>query len=137
MPWRLPKMGELGGKTLLIVGLGRIGGRLMDGHYRKYLSRLHERLGEARLNVVRAFERIGLESFVEPADGMFVWARFPHVEDSLELAEASQRDGIMLAPGAVFRPHLERSPWMRFNVTVCEDTRVQRWLQRQAAGNAA
>jgi hypothetical protein len=35
----------------------------------------------------------------------------------------------MLAPGAIFRPHLESSPWMRFNVTVCEDTRVQRWLQ--------
>ncbi len=105
---------------------------LVNGHYRKYLSRLHERLGEARLNVVRAFERMGLELFVEPTDGMFVWARFPHVEDSLMLAEAAQRDGIMLAPGAVFRPHLERSPWMRFNVTVCEDTRVQRWLQRQA-----
>jgi DNA-binding transcriptional MocR family regulator len=105
---------------------------LIDGHYRKYLSRLHERLAEARLNVVRAFERIGLELFAEPVDGMFVWARFPHVEDSLLLAEAAQHDGIMLAPGAVFRPHLERSAWMRFNVTVCEDTRVQRWLQRQA-----
>ena len=110
---------------------------LVDGHYRKYLSRLHERLGEARLNVVRAFERIGLEVFVEPTDGMFVWARFPHVEDSLTLAEASRRDGIMLAPGAVFRPHLERSAWMRFNVTTCEDTRVQRWLQQQAARNPA
>ena len=110
---------------------------LVDGHYRKYLSRLHERLGEARLNVVRAFERVGLELFVEPADGMFVWARFPHVEDSLTLAEASQRDGIMLAPGAVFRPHLERSPWMRFNVTACEDTRVRGWLERQAASKVA
>ena len=110
---------------------------LVDGHYRKYLSRLHERLGEARLNVVRAFERIGLELFAEPADGMFVWARFPHIDDSLALAEASQRDGIMLAPGTVFRPHLERSPWLRFNVAVCEDERVQRWLQRQAADKAA
>ena len=110
---------------------------LVDGHYRKHLSRLRERVGEARLNVVRAFERMGLELFVEPTDGMFVWARLPQVEDSLTLAEASQRDGIMLAPGAVFRPHLERSPWMRFNVTACEDTRVQRWLQRQAAGKAA
>jgi DNA-binding transcriptional MocR family regulator len=109
---------------------------LMDGHYRKHLSRLNERLADARLNVVRAFERMGLELFVEPADGMFLWARFPHVEDSLALAEASQRDGIMLAPGTVFRPHLERSPWMRFNVTVCDDPGVQRWLQRQAAGNA-
>ncbi len=109
---------------------------LVDGHYRKYLSRLHERLGEARVNVVRTFERMGLELFAEPADGMFVWARFPHIEDSLALAEASRRDGIMLAPGAVFRPHLERSPWMRFNVAVCEDTRVQRWLQRQTANKA-
>ena len=103
---------------------------LVDGHYRKYLSRLHERLGEARLNVVRAFERIGLELYVEPTDGMFVWARLPHIDDSLALAEGAQRHGIMLAPGAVFRPHLERSAWMRFNVTVCEDKRVQDWLQR-------
>ena len=110
---------------------------LVDGHYRKYLSRLHQRLGEARLEVVRAFERIGLELFVEPADGMFVWARFPHIDDLLVLAEAAQRAGIMLAPGTVFRPHLERSPWMRFNVAVCEDPRVQGWLQRQASGKAA
>jgi DNA-binding transcriptional MocR family regulator len=74
---------------------------------------------------------------VEPADGMFVWARFPHVDNSLTLAEASQRDGIMLAPGAVFRPHLERSSWMRFNVTTCDDGRLQRWLTRQAASRAA
>jgi DNA-binding transcriptional MocR family regulator len=110
---------------------------LVDGHYRKYLSRLHERLGEARLDVVRAFERLGLELFAEPGDGMFIWARFPHVEDSLALAEASRRDGVMLAPGTVFRPHLERSPWMRFNVAVCEDARVQRWLERLASGAAA
>ena len=110
---------------------------LVDGHYRKYLSRLHERLGEARLNVVRALERLGMELFVEPSDGMFVWARFPHVEDSLALAETAQREGIMLAPGTVFRPHLECSPWMRFNITACEDTRVQRWLQRQALGRTA
>ncbi|HTV28320.1 MAG TPA: PLP-dependent aminotransferase family protein [Xanthobacteraceae bacterium] len=103
---------------------------LVDGHYRKYLSRLHERLGDARRNVLRVFERIGLEFFVEPTDGMFVWARFPHIDDSLPLAEASQRDGIMLAPGAVFRPHLERSPWMRFNVAACEEPRLQGWLQR-------
>jgi DNA-binding transcriptional MocR family regulator len=105
---------------------------LTDGHYRKYLSGLHERLGDARRNVIHAFERIGLEVFAEPTDGMFVWARFPHIEDSLALAEAAQRDGIMLAPGTVFRPHLERSPWMRFNVANCENTRLQNWLQQAA-----
>lgn len=71
---------------------------------------------------------------LEPADGMFVWGRLPHVEDSLALAEGSQRDGIMLAPGAIFRPHLERSPWMRFNVAICQDTRVKHWLERHVQG---
>jgi DNA-binding transcriptional MocR family regulator len=106
---------------------------LVDGHYRKYLSRLRERLGEARRNVARAFERIGLQLFVEPADGIFVWARFKHIDDSLEVAEMSQRDGIMLVPGTVFRPHLGRSPWLRFNVAICEDSRVQDRLKRLAS----
>jgi hypothetical protein len=89
------------------------------------MPRLCDRLCvEGRLNVVLALERLGMELFVEPADGMFVWARFPHLDYSLALAEASQREGIMLAPCTVFRPHLERSPWMRFNVTACEDART-------------
>ena len=71
---------------------------LVDGHYRKHLSRLHERLGEARRNVVRAFERIGLELFVEPVDGMFIWARLPQTEDSLMLAEAGQKPSSRLRP---------------------------------------
>jgi DNA-binding transcriptional MocR family regulator len=107
---------------------------LVDGHYRKFLARLQERLGQARLNVLRAFERMGLQPFIEPADGMFIWARFPHIEDSLALAETAQRSGVMLAPGTVFRPHLERSPWMRFNVAVCEDPRVQERLRKLVSG---
>lgn len=94
----------------------------------------NEELGAARVRVVRAFERIGLETFVEPDAGMFLWARFPQIADSLELAERAPRDGSMLAPGTVFRPHLERSPWMRFNVAVCDDPRIQRWLEGIAAG---
>jgi DNA-binding transcriptional MocR family regulator len=69
---------------------------LVDGHHRKYLSRLRERLGETRRNV-RAFEQIGLELFAEPGAGLFFWARFPYIDDSLALAEAAQRDDIMLA----------------------------------------
>ena len=90
---------------------------LVDGHYRKYLSRLHERLAR-RASMSCAPLNASDWNFSWSRDGMFVWARFPHIEDSLALAEASQRDGIMLAPGAVFRPHLERSPWMRFNVAL-------------------
>jgi hypothetical protein len=39
-------------------------------------------LEEARLNVPHAFERIGMQQlFVEPEAGMFLWARFPNVDD--------------------------------------------------------
>jgi DNA-binding transcriptional MocR family regulator len=110
---------------------------LVDGPYRKYLSRLHERLGEARLTVVRAFERIGLELFVEPANGMFIWARFPGIEDSLALAEESHRHGVRLAPGTGCRPHLGPAPWRRCNIAGCEESRAQAWLQRLAASTRA
>jgi DNA-binding transcriptional MocR family regulator len=108
-------------------------GMLTDGHYRKFLTRLNARLDEARINVIRAFERAGIEVFAEPSAGMFVWARFPGVEDSLVLAERTLGEGIILAPGNVFRPYLEPTPWMRFNVAVCEEPRVLRWLERLTA----
>ena len=67
---------------------------LMDGHYRKYIARLQQRIGEARLNVVGLFERLGLELFVEPEDGMFLWARVPAVEDSMCAGRAFWRPWI-------------------------------------------
>jgi DNA-binding transcriptional MocR family regulator len=106
---------------------------LIDGHYRKFLTRLHKRLGESRLGVIQAFERIGLELFVEPEAGMFLWARFPHVSNALALTKSASSHGIMIAPGVVFRPHLQPSPWMRFNVTACDDPHVYRWLEHIAA----
>jgi DNA-binding transcriptional MocR family regulator len=108
---------------------------LVDGHYRKYLTRLRERLDAARINVIRGFERIGLELFAEPEAGMFLLARVPGVDDAIALAERGLREGVMLAPGTVFRPHLGPSPWLRFNVTVCEDPRVLRWLETLVAQN--
>ena len=109
-------------------------GLLTDGHYRKFLARLHERLGRARDEVLRGFEKIGMPILRAPNSGMFLWARIPGVEDSLALAERTIREGYMLAPGNVFRPHLEPTPWMRFNVAICEEPRVLRWLEHTAAG---
>jgi DNA-binding transcriptional MocR family regulator len=107
-------------------------GMLTDGHYRKFLTRLRERLDGARGNVIRAFEKCGMQIFAEPHAGMFIWARFPEIEDTLALAERALREGFMLAPGNVFRPHLEPTPWMRFNVAICEELRVLRWIERIA-----
>lgn len=107
---------------------------LVDGHYRKFLTRLHKNLDEARLAAIRTLEQAGLTLFCEPDSGMFLWARFPHVEDAMTLAESASREGLVIAPGEVFRPELQPSPWMRFNVAMCGHPRVLRWLEQTAKG---
>ncbi len=106
---------------------------LTEGHYRKYLTRLQQRLDESRCNVRKTLEESGVEIFGNPRAGMFLWARFPNVDDSAQLAEQATSDGILLAPGKIFRPHLGASPWMRFNVAVCDDPRFEAWVERTAS----
>jgi hypothetical protein len=51
------------------------------------------------LEVIRTFERIGVELFAEPADGLYVWARVPGIEDSSALAERAGREGFCTCSG--------------------------------------
>ena len=106
---------------------------LIVGHYHKYLNGLRQRLAESRARVLQTLEGAGAEVFIEPQAGMFLWARFPEVDDSMAVVDRAQQEGLLFAPGTVFRPHLEPSPWMRFNVAVCDDVRVARWIGRTAA----
>lgn len=103
---------------------------LTEGYYRKFIGRLLDRIDEAQQNVVKAFERIGIQVFRSGQRGMFLWGRFERIDDSLPLAEKALEHGLMLAPGTVFRPALQPSAWMRFNVAVCESIDVQRRLER-------
>lgn len=69
-----------------------------------------------------------LASYAEPAGGMFVWAEAPGIGDSAQLATQAARAGIMLAPGNIFRPQMQPSPWLRFNVAYSLDPRIERFL---------
>ncbi|HSV24918.1 MAG TPA: PLP-dependent aminotransferase family protein [Xanthobacteraceae bacterium] len=106
---------------------------LIEGHYRKFLDRLRVRITQARSASMRLLASVGMAAFCEPAGGNFLWARFPHIEDSEALIADARGNGIMLAPGAVFRPNLESSPYLRFNVTMCGDPRLESFL-RKAGG---
>lgn len=101
---------------------------LTDGHYRKYVERLHGRLDEHRDRALRMIERVGLKTLYEPKSGLFLWARAPHVEDSAPLASKAALSRIMLAPGKVFRPQMQASPWIRLNVTFSKEVRLERFL---------
>ena len=101
---------------------------LTEGHYRKFLERLHGRLAENMAATLKRLEAAGLEVFGDPRAGMVLWARLPGVEDSAALASRAASEGIFLAPGKVFRPHQEPSPWLRFNVARCGEPRLWEFL---------
>lgn len=123
-------------KILTGLTTSEIGERLLhqvlaEGHYRKYLERLRVRLQAARERTLTRLERAGLALYVEPTHGMFVWARLPGCTlDSAQLADVATEQGIMLAPGTIFRPYQESSPWLRFNVAFCDDPALFTFLER-------
>ncbi len=94
---------------------------LIDGHYRKHLDKLRGRLQIARQEVIARLESLGFTLHCEPAGGMFVWARLDGQSNAAEIASLAAKNGIMLAPGNMFRPHQKPSPWFRFNVAHLED----------------
>ena len=104
---------------------------LTDGHYRKYVERLHGRLQQATGRTLRLLERLGMTVYLEPKGGVFVWAQLTGLEDTAALATRAAQSDIMLAPGKVFRPQMQASPWLRFNVAFCDDPRLERFLAEQ------
>lgn len=102
---------------------------LTEGHYRKHLEKLRTRLRRARLEASRNLERSGLRIYQESEDGLFLWARQPSGGNATALAAAAAKQGVMLAPGALFSPHQEASPWLRFNAACCGDEAIFRVLE--------
>jgi len=59
---------------------------------------------------------------------MFVWAEVPGIGDAASLASDAAAQGVMLAPGSIFRPQQQPSPFLRFNVAYALDKRLERYL---------
>jgi len=108
---------------------------LVGGHFRKHIARIRDRLDARRARVAHELERAGWLLDRMPDSGLFLWARHPDVDDSVWVAQAALREGVRLAPGASFRPHHDKSPWMRFNASCVVDPAVFRLLAR--AGSLA
>jgi len=106
---------------------------LTEGHYRKLVERMQNRLAEATDLTLRMLERSGLNIYTEPKGGMFIWAAVPGLTDSAALASQAAKVGIMLAPGNIFRPQMQPSPWLRFNVAYALAPQLERFLGERLA----
>ncbi|KAB2841714.1 MAG: PLP-dependent aminotransferase family protein, partial [Burkholderiales bacterium] len=105
---------------------------LTEGHYRRHMQRMRERLARSRDRVLRRMEHAGMEVLCEPAGGLFIWVRHPAWDNAVELANRAARDGVFLAPGSSFRPYLEASPWLRFNIARSDTPKLFESLARYA-----
>lgn len=106
---------------------------LTDGYYRKHLERTRRRLQQGLELAITHFERLNLPLYVEPAGGMFIWIKIPERFNVVAMASQAATQGITLAPGNLFRPHQEPTPWMRFNVASCHEVELLEFLAGQLA----
>lgn len=102
---------------------------LIEGHYRKFIERLRGRLGVAMEDALRQLEGAGFAVFTEPRGGMFLWAAQPD-GDATALVRRAAAHGIVLAPGHLFRPQLQATPFLRFNAAYMGEPRFADFLRR-------
>jgi DNA-binding transcriptional MocR family regulator len=104
---------------------------LRDGGYRKHVERLRQRLSHAMADVTRRLGAVGIEPWLKPAAGMFLWCRLPCGIDAADLARAALAQRIVLAPGNAFSLSQSAHDRMRFNVSQSQDERLYDFLRSQ------
>lgn len=103
---------------------------LTGGGYRKHMEELRRRLARARRETAGRLQRIGIEPWLMPRGGFYLWCRLPDGCDSAEVARLALAENIVLAPGNVFSASQSAAAFMRFNVTHCGNPQIMPVLQR-------
>jgi len=102
---------------------------LTHGRYRRHLKRLHERLAVTHARVAQTFEAKGVELAFRPQSGLFLWATLPSKDSIGKLWRRALSEGVLLAPGELFRPDGRATPQWRFNVAHSDAPALYRFLE--------
>jgi DNA-binding transcriptional MocR family regulator len=122
-------------KIATSFGGGRLNAELVlavlsDGGYRKHMEGLRSRLASAMFDVAAKLKTIGIEPWLMPQAGMFLWCRLPDDLDAADLARAAVAENVVLAPGNAFSVSQSATSFMRFNVSQTLDDRIFEVLRR-------
>ena len=97
---------------------------ISDGHFLRHTNHLQDKLHRATDVAVNALTKLGAEIFKVSDQSLYLWASLPGYPDSMKLAEALIKHGVILAPGAIFSPRSDQaSAYYRFNVAYLADKR--------------
>ncbi|WP_350029615.1 aminotransferase class I/II-fold pyridoxal phosphate-dependent enzyme [Caballeronia sp. ATUFL_M1_KS5A] len=108
---------------------------LHEGHFPQRVARLQERVRHATRRGLRILDDVGAEVFCRPEQSLYLWARFPHVDDSRVFTQHCLAHGVVLAPGAIFSVDRQTAnPWTRLNVAYLDDPAFRRCLETESRG---
>jgi DNA-binding transcriptional MocR family regulator len=107
---------------------------LTDSSHRRHMEGVRTRLSRAMVRVLAQLRRVGIEPWIDPVAGLFVWARLPDGMDAVALARKAIAENIVLAPGNVFSPDNRWSDHLRFNVAMSDDSRLFEFLGNAIKG---
>ena len=97
---------------------------MTNGTYRHHLEALRDRLSRAMGVATARLRRLGIEPWIMPRGGMFLWCRLPDGVDAVDLTQRALARDIVLAPGNVFSLSQSAAQYMRFNVAQSADPRL-------------
>ena len=103
---------------------------LAGGGYRKHLDDMRARLVRARRDTARKLLALGIEPWLMPRGGFYLWCRLPSGSDAAQVARRARQDDVILAPGNVFSVSQTAAAFMRFNVAQSRSTQVWDVLAR-------
>jgi DNA-binding transcriptional MocR family regulator len=122
-------------KLVTSIGGGRLNAELIlllltDGSYRKHLDTLKVRLSKAMDDTIGRLAALGIEPWIRPRSGIFLWCRLPDGINAGDIAQACLADNVVLAPGNAFSLSQTSNSYLRFNAAQCDDPRIYRSLER-------
>jgi DNA-binding transcriptional MocR family regulator len=97
------------------------------------MEKVRIRLGRARAEAIGRLKAMGIQPWIEPAAGLFLWCRLPDGVDATTVARRGLEQNIVFAPGNVFSLSQAASHYLRFNAAMMGDDRIYRCLE-QAMG---
>lgn len=97
---------------------------LTDSGYRKHMETVRLRLADEMMKVVVKLKALGIEPWITPRAGMFLWCRLPEGIEAAAIARSCLKDGVVLAPGNAFSQSLSAHDFLRFNVAQSTDDRI-------------
>ena len=103
---------------------------LTSGSYRKHMDDVRLRLVRARREIARKLEDLGIDIWLMPRGGFYLWCRLPEGLKAVDVARAALGEGIVLAPGNVFSVADTASEFLRFNVAQSSNPRIWEMMRR-------